>query len=392
MFTATMDPEDGRDPLTLLAPVVSAALLARPLPPPVRRDPLPLADTLNRLGLAGLVVAEGTANASPPLREALRAAVTGAGFHTVLTLDAARRALSLLQDAGIEALLFKGAALHLARVYRDPRARPLGDADLLVRAARANEAVRILEAGGFQPWEPWTDRHPGWVSAFTLDDGSAPAGLPVTLDLHWATDYTRLRHAPDWGGEILWEEWAPPLPAPEAHFVVTAEHLLKHLRVAVHLPAVADLVRLLPSMEVPGTVVRHAEARGSLPGLRAVVGLLLSLGAPVPAGLVEEVGGGATAAAAARRACLSVPELLARHPALPGYRSPSPLRDWLAPTGLRGTAREAARVLLPSAAWLRSRYPGTPSGWSRRKRYLADLVRWSASWSASPLSPNQGLP
>jgi hypothetical protein len=161
--------------------------------------------------------------------------------------------------------------------------------------------------------------------------------------------------------------------------------------VTVHLPAVADLVRLLPSLEAPARVARHAETRGSLPGLRAVVGLLLSLGAPVPDRLVEEVGGRATAAAAARRARLSVPDLLARHPALAGSRSPSFLRDWMTAAGLGGTLREAVRVLLPSGTWLRSRYPGPSSGWSRRTRYLTDLVRWSASSGGSPLSPNQGL-
>jgi hypothetical protein len=229
------------------------------------------------------------------------------------------------------------------------------------------------------------------VSAFTFEDASAPPGIPVSLDLHWAADYTRLRHAPGWGRDVLWEGCRPPHPAPESHFLVTAEHLLKHLRVTVHLPAVADLVRLLPSLEAPARVVRYAEARGSLPGLRAVVGLLLSLGAPVPGPLVREIGGRAAASAAARRARLSVPDLLVRHPALAGSRRPSFLRDWMTPAGLRGTVREAVRVLLPSAAWLRSRYPGPSSGWSRRKRYLTDLVRWSVSSGASPLSPNQGL-
>ena len=391
MSTPTLDPEGARDPVALLAPAVSAALVARPLPLPPPGNPLALAEALTRLGLGGLVVAEGTADASPPLVEALRRAATGAAFHTALTLDAARRALSLLDEAGIETLVFKGAALHLAGTYQDARARPLGDADLLVRAERAHDAVQALRAGGFRPWEPWTGRHPGWVSAFTLDDGSAPPGIAVSLDLHWAADYTRLRHAPGWQRDVLWEACAPPLPAPESHFVVTAEHLLKHLRVTVHLPAVADLVRLLPSLEAPARVVRHAETRGSLPGLRAVVGLLLSLGAPVPDRLVGEVGGRAAAAAAARRARLSVPDLLARHPALAGSRRPSLLRDWMTPAGLGGTLREAVRVLLPSGTWLRSRYPGPSSDWSRRTRYLTDLVRWSASSGGSPLSPNQGL-
>jgi len=350
---------------------------------------------LVRLGLAGLVVSQAEARGESVDRsfgaasgEALRSVARRAGFETTLRLESGRRARGILEAAGVPVLLFKGAALVESGAYADVRARPMSDVDLLVPPEGAGAAVRALEAGGFRSWEPWTEEHPVWVSAFALDDGDAPPGVTATVDLHWATDYGRLRHAPDWPGETLWEDRSGEdrdgaLPSPEAHFVLTVEHFLKHLRVTVHLLSVADLVRLLPRLGRPDEIVRQAERRGTLPGVRAMVGALELLGASVPSELADALGGAGRLRIEARRAHLELRAILVR--AEKGGR----WRDWRTLRGGWGTVAEAARVLAPPAAWLRARYPAGSGTLARRARYLRDCLRWVASGGGSPLSPNQ---
>jgi hypothetical protein len=57
-------------------------------------------------------------------------------------------AIGLLDGAGIDVVLLKGAALACS-VYRSFSLRPMGDADLLVERERAEAAMRILSGHGW---------------------------------------------------------------------------------------------------------------------------------------------------------------------------------------------------------------------------------------------------
>lgn len=101
-----------------------------------------------------------------------------------LAFTAGAGALRLLHAEGIPTLLLKGAALSLLH-YRDVGVRSMGDVDVLVPPARAEDVSRVLEAAG-------------WKNKFAAADGSIdPASWRVnhsvdfldhsgrSLDLHW---------------------------------------------------------------------------------------------------------------------------------------------------------------------------------------------------------------
>ena len=65
-------------------------------------------------------------------------------------LRAGGRALRALDNAGVETLVLKGAAL-LESAYRDLGARPMGDLDVAVPAAEIGRAVQALLGAGLHP-------------------------------------------------------------------------------------------------------------------------------------------------------------------------------------------------------------------------------------------------
>jgi hypothetical protein len=58
--------------------------------------------------------------------------------------------LQLLASVGIDALLLKGAATFCDDLYADPGARIMGDLDILVERARAEEARDLLLGIGYE--------------------------------------------------------------------------------------------------------------------------------------------------------------------------------------------------------------------------------------------------
>lgn len=357
---------------------------------PPRWDAVPpehAVSLLERHGLAGLAASDARARAGrgsdPQLPEALLDSWRVQGLRTTLITEAGSRALASLVAAGIPVMRFKGAALLLDGTYADPGARALQDVDLLVQPTDAGAAVAALERAGWVPWSPWTPSRPRWISSLSLDERGAPGGLESTVDLHWATPYGRLRHSLPRRPDTLWDGARDALPAAESHFVVIAEHFLKHLRVVSHMRGIADLARLGSRLRDADLLVGHARARGSLPGLRLVLELLVRrLGADLPPAVVREVG-------RPGRPIPDVldPEALARV-TTPTSRGAALRGAW----GLIGTRRRSAwevvRVLLPPPVWLRARYPEVPA-LARRSHYMAELARWAAGSGATPLSPGQ---
>lgn len=97
-------------------------------------------------------------------------------------IGAVRPALRVLEAAGVETMVLKGAAL-VASGLSELGLRPIGDVDVLVRLADRDAAIDVLLADG---WE--VDTYPAWyvkrvfwrtVPAWVLRKGL------VQLDLHW---------------------------------------------------------------------------------------------------------------------------------------------------------------------------------------------------------------
>jgi hypothetical protein len=105
------------------------------------------------------------------------------------------RVLDALSDAGVDPLVFKGAALAFTH-YPDPVVRPRLDTDLLVRAAEVPDAARALERLGYRaalsitaellnsprPAEQVMRFKASSQIAYARSDGF---GLHHECDLHW---------------------------------------------------------------------------------------------------------------------------------------------------------------------------------------------------------------
>lgn len=345
--------------------------------------------------LLGLWMEEsGGGDGGGPWVEEARAVVAFQALQGGLTLEASDRARSVLRDAGFDVLLIKGAGLIEAGLYSGARARALGDADLLVRGGGARDAVHLLEEAGFEPWVPWAPGRPAWLPAFTLSDGRAPAGIDVTVDLHWRVPYGSYRSGGEADDSGLWEgaDLAGGIPSPEVHALLVAEHFVRHLRVVPHLVGMADLVRLLPLIGDPVRLRELARARGALRLLRSLLWFVeTELGVELARDVREAVGvpdgvGRARARVLRLEALLAVPEGR-RQERIPGV---------LSQAALQGTPldflRELAHVAYPPSEWL-DRRAGSGSGGRVRRRlgYWWELVRWAVGRGASPLSPNQEL-
>lgn len=118
-------------------------------------------------------------------------AATTALYHALLH-NTARNALLLaeleqvlaaLEDAGVEALLLKGAALALT-LYEAPGLRTMGDLDLLVPAGRVQAACHVMEQLGYRPE---LSRLRQWLMKPVLYEHNYDSHkkIPFHVELHW---------------------------------------------------------------------------------------------------------------------------------------------------------------------------------------------------------------
>lgn len=358
-------------------------------------DPTPAEDPREAVrllclhGLEGLAVARnrevGGGLLPPGVVSDLEPLYRAQGLASTLILETARRARAVLSGRHIDSLLFKGAALVADGTYPDPGARRMDDADVLVHPADAVRAVDALLDSGFEPVTGWDPAKVGWSDAVALHDGRSPPGTVAALDVHWRTDYDRLRFGGA-GESGLWEgcDIGAGLPVAEEHLVLVAEHLLKHLRFKIHVAAFGDMVRIAAAVQdwdaVEGIIQRSRLAHG----LRALLAVLArDFDAPVPRALSNRVSG-------------PLADLLAPA-ALIGRVRPVQGQGRLAGIGHRWRllgslsviAADVAEAAFPPNAWLRSRYGrGGAGAWLK---YLADVGRWAVYRGRSPASPNQEL-
>jgi hypothetical protein len=351
-------------------------------------------------GLAGTAVlrqrrAQSAGEPAPfpaRLRAALEPSYVRTALESGLRMETLERVRGTLAGAGIPSLAFKGAALLLDGTYRDPGERTLEDVDVLVRPSDTDGAVRALVAAGFRPWTPWDPARQEWVSAFTLDDGAAPTGVTSTVDLHWSTLYGSLRLAAPVEADPLWEgaDLEPGLPSTEAHFVLLADHFLKHVRVIRHLRGVGDLCRLGPRLMDLDALRRHARRRGSEQRLATIVRVLTHLYGVRIAEDVQMAVGASGRPSRAERRYLGPARLLGTLTDRPGRLAGLLLR-WRLAGGAPAARRAVAHGAAPPSAWLRARYPDASdrSIVALRARFALALGRWAVGLGPSPLAPNQ---
>jgi len=356
-------------------------------------DPTPAADPreaarlLRFHGLEGLGVSRdrdvGGGLLPPGLVAELEPVYRAQGLATTLILESARRARAALTARGVDSVLFKGAALVADGTYPDPGARRMDDADLLVHPADAVRAVGTLLDAGFSPVTTWDPAKVGWSDAVALHDTRAPAGTIAALDVHWRTDYDRLRFGGT-GESALWGACDPVtgLPRAEQHLVLVAEHLLKHLRFKLHVAAFGDLARLASSVgdwDEVGCLIQRSRLAHGLRALMAV--LARDLGASIPRPFSNGVPG---------RLCkdLAPAGLIGRQTPAEG-RLAGIAHRWRLLGSPTVVAADVAEAAFPPNPWLQARYGRTgPTAWLT---YAADIAKWTAYQGRSPASPNQDL-
>ncbi|HSE95650.1 MAG TPA: nucleotidyltransferase family protein, partial [Methylomirabilota bacterium] len=114
-----------------------------------------------------------------PLVDRLHDAYGRTVARNAILFRRAARVLRTLGDAGIEALVLKGAALALA-YYGDPGLRPMADLDVLVRPGAAAVASDVLRRCG---WSADRAVTPGYLAVTHAETFRDPGRRKC--DLHW---------------------------------------------------------------------------------------------------------------------------------------------------------------------------------------------------------------
>jgi hypothetical protein len=139
--------------------------------------------------------------------------------------------LHALRQAGVPAIVVKGAALA-SLAYRDAGARPMADADLLVRRGHFLRAVEVLRSIGWSA-APETAE----LLARSADEFRAryhavglfgPGDRLASLDLHDRLLQVYARHPVDFPEGRLWADAEPFDLAGEPALRISPEHALLH--------------------------------------------------------------------------------------------------------------------------------------------------------------------
>ncbi|MDF1825631.1 MAG: nucleotidyltransferase family protein [Verrucomicrobiales bacterium] len=143
-------------------------------------------------------------------------------FHwaqTQLTQRAIGDVLDLLEEAGIESILLKGAALS-ETVY-SPGLRPMADIDILVRPRHVDDALALLQKSGWQPRFACHKDARKFTHALQLDNSDHRS-----LDLHW--DPFHDRFLDEHQLESFWEASLPiSVQGRDARVLCPADQLLQ---------------------------------------------------------------------------------------------------------------------------------------------------------------------
>ena len=289
--------------------------------------------------------------------------------------------LAAFAEAGIIALLLKGSALAYD-LYSEPSARSRGDSDVLIAPGDLAEARHVLGRLGFARGsdEIASDE----LALQEIWSIAGEDGLQHHIDLHW-----QLLNAPALAGVMVFDACAAdPLALPRLGpgamamtRVATLLHTCIHRAMHITNPYFVDGMtyyggdRLIWAKDIDllasalseveweafGTAaIRQAVALVALNGLEIAH---TALGTQVPRQVSERLG---TAQGEAASAYL-----------LSSGQARRSFRDLLAIPGFRGKIAYATRRALPSAAFMRSKYPDMAERplAALHARRMIDLVR-----------------
>ena len=202
------------------------------------------------------------------------------------------RVVAILENAGIDVIPYKGPALA-QYVYRDFSLREFVDLDLMIRAADAIQARRVLIAAGLHPANAFS-RLAEQLYRYFHCEFTFVLLQEVTLELNWrpAPAYWLL----PWIDNRVWERLdelhlagvATATLDPIDQLIVLCVHGCKHRWDTLKwLVDVAELLRCYPEFDWVSLQTR-AQAMGT--GLMVEMGLVLAhdlLDAPVPEEILE---------------------------------------------------------------------------------------------------------
>ena len=158
----------------------------------------------------------------------------------------------LLNSAGIEPVLLKGAAYLVAGVYDDPAARLLSDIDLLIPREQSRQAYDLIVRAGYEPCTSYQVNHPTTLICHHHPPLTKVDRLPVeihhSLGMGACPAILNAREVVDASAPIQLGRARVRLPA--AHHLMT--HLIMHsqvhhgayCRIWPPLRSMLDLVRL----------------------------------------------------------------------------------------------------------------------------------------------------
>lgn len=116
--------------------------------------------------------------------------------HNQLIFKRAAEAIAVLEGAGIETLVIKGASLALLS-YADIGVRPMDDVDVLVPFDRTTEAIEVLSAAD---WKPDHEDPAAWTQVHhSLGFAGPEAG---EVDLHWFSLWQPASDVRLWHGSV----------------------------------------------------------------------------------------------------------------------------------------------------------------------------------------------
>ncbi len=143
--------------------------------------------------------------------------------------EATSSILAALNQAGVETVLMKGAALAHT-VYPSPRCRPKGDLDIWIRPEQYGEAIQALKRLGYHPQDR-QDRPPPLKLLYggeqQLRSDAPGTGL---IELQWpAIRGEWLRHAARIDHQGIWRRKLPIQIDAQISHVMAPEDLLIHL-------------------------------------------------------------------------------------------------------------------------------------------------------------------
>jgi Uncharacterised nucleotidyltransferase len=209
--------------------------------------------------------------------------------HNQLIFKHAAEAISVLEGAGIDTLVTKGASLALLS-YGDVGVRPMDDVDLLVPLGRTMEAIEVLSAAG---WKPDHENPSAWTQVHHSLGFAGPEGGEV--DLHWFSLWQPANDAGLWHASVPLElaGAATRAPSPADQLLLACVHGTPWSP----LPPfrwIADAVTVISSAADQldwGRLVGEAERRRVTVATAAALGYLSEeFGAAVPPAVLAGLG------------------------------------------------------------------------------------------------------